>query len=163
MSTHVDISDVLQGLHAMQARGMDLRPVFRDVREQLKHDVEEHFEKKEGSDGSWPGLAPSTIERRRQMKGSVRRRGARKGELTKRGARRVGNLLGRFRRPNTYRFFTSRQDLTMKARGGWAGLHQFGGVVGRGAVVPQREFLWASDKLIGAFGSALADHVHGGW
>lgn len=162
-ATHVDISDVLRGLEAMRARGMDLRPVFRAVRVQLKADVAQHFARKEGPDGAWAPRAASTIERAKQNRGMTFKRGGRRGQLTKRGQRRLGPQLGRFRFPNAYRFIVTRQAIEMRAKGDWAGVHQFGGVVGHGAVQPERTFLWASDSLVDAFEHALVGHVREAW
>lgn len=162
-ATSVDISDVLRGLEAMRARGMDLRPVLRGVREQLKVDIAEHFEKHEGPDGDWQGHAASTVARALEGRGMTYKRGKRRGAPTKRAQRRLGRMLGRFRFPNAYKFIITRQSIEMRAKGDWAAVHQFGGVVGHGAVVPERTFLWASETLVDAFEHALVGHVREAW
>lgn len=161
--THVDLRDVLKGFELMRARGRDLTPVFRSLRDKLKADVADHFAQNEGPDGKWPGYAPSTLARALARKGFHRRRGARRGQFTKRGERWVGNQLGRLKFPSAAKIRIRRDSMAMTARTGWAGVHQFGGIVGKGSLIPQRTFLWASDGLQDAFESAVTTHLLNGW
>lgn len=162
-STHVDISDVLRGTEALRARGRDLRPVFRQVREQLKADVQDHFSRNEGPDGAWAPYAPSTLERALASRGMRRRAGKRRGQLTKKGERWVGNQLGRLKFPSAHKITIRRDSMAMTARTGWAGVHQFGGIAGHGSHIPARTFLWASDRLQDSFEHALTGHLLDGW
>jgi hypothetical protein len=164
MATTVDISDVLRGLDAMKARGMDLRPVFSGVRKALKDDQAEHFQNAEGPDGPWQPRAASTEARAaHQMLNATRRRGKLRGTRQRRSRANRRRPLGRFRAVSAYRFIVTRQSLEMRPRGPWAGVHQFGGVVGKGSVIPARPFLWASDSLVDAFEHALVGHLRGAW
>lgn len=162
-ATHVDLRDVLQGFELMRARGRDLTPVFRSLRDKLKADVADHFAQNEGPDGKWQGYAPSTLARALARKGFHRRRGARRGQFTKRGERWVGNQLGRLKFPSAHKIRIRRDSMAMTARTGWAGVHQFGAVVGKGSRVPARTYLWASEQLQNAFQGAVVDHLIGGW
>jgi len=161
--TDVDVSDVIEGLRGMMARGQDLRPIFRDVRELLKLDVEEHFANQQGDDGQWAPRARSSIERMRGAKGMTRRRGKLKGSFTKRGARAFVGQLGRFKYVNTYKFDVTATSISMRARGAWAGAIQYGSTGHNGARVPARPFLWASEALVARFGDALQTHLRGGF
>ncbi len=162
-STHVDVSDVLKGLDGLRARGRDLRPVFRQVRQNLKDDVQAHFERGEGPEGHWPGYAASTLARALQRKGFRRKRGKLRGQLTKRGERWAGNQLGRLKYPSAHKITILRTSMAMTARTGWAGVHQFGGIVGHGSIIQARPFMWASDQLQDTFEHALLGHLHDGF
>jgi phage gpG-like protein len=162
-ATHVDISDVLSGMGALRARGRDLRPVLRNIREALKADVADHFGRNEGSEGAWAPYAPSTLARALAGRGMHRKRGKRAGLPTKKGERWIGNQLGRLKFPSAHKITMRRDSLAMTAKTGWAGVHQFGGIVGKGSIIPAREFMWASEGLQRAFQGAITDHLMDGW
>jgi len=190
--TEVDLRDVMSGLAQLRARGKDPREVMREAKGMLQTDIAEHFDRNEGPDGPWQGRAAATIARARGRRtsykataktadspGGVTKRSKRgfrvfktntkaapnrKGTFrTKRGQSWMAQQLGRFRDVNTYRFTLTRTSIEMRARGPWAGVHQFGGTAGRGAKIPQRTFLWASDRLVEHFASSLQNHLRGGW
>lgn len=166
----VDLSDVLRGFALMKARGADLSPVMRDVKEWLKPEIAEHFQEQEGPEGTWPAWAASTVERRSFARGSgyVRKRGKkREGRAGSRFKRRQlkwnRTPLGRFGQVRSYVFRMTSQSITMQARGAWAGIHQFGGIAGHGARIPARPFLWVGDELVERFGRAVMIHIVEGW
>ncbi len=161
--TFVDVRDVLKGLDAMRAAGRDLRPVFRQVRKDLKEDVQEHFFHNEGPDGRWAPYARSTLDRALHRRGFRRKRGVQRGHFTARGEKWARNQLGRLKWPSAWKIKMDAQTMVMAARTGWAGVHQFGGVVGKGSVIPARPFMWASDKMVTTFEHALVGHLLSGW
>ncbi len=162
-ATTVDVRDVLRGFDAMRAAGKDLRPVFRTVREALRQDVQDHFERNEGPEGRWAPYARSTLDRALQRRKFKRKRGASRGHFTKRGESWARNQLGRLKWPSAHKFIMDAQSLVYVARTGWAGVHQFGGTAGKGSVIPARPFMWASEKLVNEFRHALIGHLLGGW
>jgi phage gpG-like protein len=163
VETSVDVRDVLSGLKALKDRAVDLRPVMMPALLELAEDVVTHFRRQEGPDGPWPARAASTVERGLQRRGFVRKRGARRGQLTRRGERWSQHLLGAFRGIGGYRAFAGPQDATIKAKGEWAGIHQFGGVAGRGSRIPARPFLWASDAVVERTAEALSKFLREAW
>lgn len=168
--TQIDISDVLRGFDLMRARASDLTLVFRDLKEYLKEDIAEHFREEEGPGGAWAERAESTLERARfSMLNAPRRRGRGRAAAVgpmlrqRRTARNRKKTLGRFRAVGAYVFKATATSLTMTPRGPWAGVHQYGGIVGHGSKIPARPFLWLSDRVINRFEESLHLHIMSGW
>lgn len=137
--------------------GGDLRPVFRAIRKDVKQDLQEHFARQQGPNGSWPARDPDTVARIIGKRGLIQR-GKRKGQFTKRSQRRVANQLGRLK--YAWRYDYNRQALTASNLVPWAIVHQEGGAAGR-SKIPARPFAWASPPLVGIFRSAVLRHLHG--
>lgn len=159
MATHLELGDVLDGLNAMKARGLDLRPVWRSVRKLLYADVKEHFASQESPGGRWPPRAQTTEDKRRR-----RRRRNLTQALGKRKRRRIPprQVLGRLR--TAWAFEVTPRALTMSSKAPWAGVHQQGGIAGHGAHIPQREFAWVSEQFVGTvLTPALVEHVRSAW
>jgi phage gpG-like protein len=70
-------------------------------------------------------------------------------------------LLGRLPGAVVYKIGELFIRATSRARFG--GAHQFGGTVGRGVKLPQRMFLWLSDKLRTTAADVLGNYVVKGW
>jgi phage gpG-like protein len=166
--TVVDFSDVTRGLRLMFFRSQDLRDVFAELKPHLKDDIAAHFAEKEGPEGGWAPRAKSTQDRTsasRRQKIKPRATWAKVGKTktAKRTVKRPLQLLGRFRGIGAYQFHVEPQQLTMNAKGPWAGVQQFGGTVAHGAKIPARPFLWMSETFVEAFRAALLRHILSGW
>lgn len=141
MSVHVDISDVLEGMNSMSKAARNLQKPFRALRPQLAKDISEHSKKRQGPDGPWPAWSASYQERRRRK-------------------RKRGKMLGRLVR---LKYTITADKLEGKPFVEWAGVHQWGGVVGHGARIPARMFAYASDAMVATAREAILNHVMGGW
>lgn len=133
-------------------RRIDTRKVFQRLRPDARKDQREHADKQEGPDGAWPPLAPSTIERRARM-----------AKTSKRNAK-PRKILGRV--PAALTSKISAKSLILMSRiKRWSMVHQRGARVGRGSIVPRRQYLWISHNLRKAtkreFESALAKVFRG--
>ncbi len=125
-SATVDIGDVEQGLAAMERRTRTLGPVFAALKKPMKADQQEHRKDKSGPDGSWAPRAASTSHD---------------------GKRKLARpILGRL--PSAVSYKASPTGVTGESRVAWSGAHEDGAVVGHGARLPARVFLWLSDKLL---------------
>lgn len=129
----VDLSETERAMAAVQRRGRALGEAFRTIRPHMRADQKEHAAKQTGPESTWPSRAPSTVERGRAS-GSGRRR---------RLARRP---LGKLTHAVTYQ--ATRSGVFATSRVPWSNVHQTGGRVGRGSVIPARPFLWVSDRLL---------------
>jgi hypothetical protein len=130
---------------------IDVRHVFRDLRGPARYDQRKHDREEHSPSGKWPALAPSTVARNRYRRTSVRKGGKKKGQRytqSKAWTRAYAKkLLGRM--PSALRVNVTMRALIIRSRGK-AGLgmsHQAGAIVGHGARVPQRQFLWISPWL----------------
>lgn len=112
--------------------------VAKYLRQPLRLDQRNHARAQEGPDGPW---AP-----RKLQPGRKRKRG------------RARRLLGRL--PTAIRVSVTGATVRAesKARPAMAAAHQDGPTrVGRGAIVPQRQYLWISDELLRAAEQALIE------
>lgn len=117
---------------------LDTRKVFNDLRGPTRFDQRHHWNKEESPDQHWPGLAPSTLERRTRTRGRDKR-GRYRNWPTK--------LMGRF--PTALQLKPSAKQLLVLSRvRKFSWVHQHGGTVGHGARLPRRQFLWVSDWLL---------------
>lgn len=123
----VKLSLVERALNTL--RKPDLRPAWKEARAPLREDIKDHRKKKEGPDGTWAPRASSTNQRRMS---------SRKG--------RPRNILGRL--PTALKTQSDRRRVAMISRVKWSGAQQDGDVVGHGARLPARVFLWASDHVV---------------
>ena len=93
--------------------------VARSLRDPVRTDQTNHARAQEGPDGAWP--ARRVPSRRR--------------------------ILGRL--PGAIRMAVNGATVSATSKVAWSGAHQDGPTrVGRGAIVPQRQFLWLSDEVI---------------
>lgn len=161
-ATDVDLRQVDAAIRRMARAGEDMRPVFRKTRGDFRKDQRDHMKRQKSSGGAkWAGLAPSTREKRLST-------GGRAGKFTKRGVMRRGvsrrlnrTLSGRLLARAIIKITTS--EISFRSRIPWAGVHQKGGRVGKGARVPKREFLWVSDRFIGIMRTAVVAHLSKSW
>lgn len=103
--------------------------VARALRQPVRTDQRNHARAQEGPDGAWPA----------RKSGSRRRR-----------------ILGRL--PGAIRMEVRGATIAAVSKVAWSGAHQDGPTrVGRGAVVPARQFLWISDELLALAERSLVD------
>jgi phage gpG-like protein len=123
----LDLSDVELRLAAMRRRSRSLSPAFREIGKAMRLDQRDHAKEREGPEGEWPKRSPRTLAKLRA------------------GGRRARRPLGKLVRAVTYR--ATKLGAVAESRIAWSGIHQHGGVAGRGAKIPARPFLWISEKL----------------
>ena len=117
-------------------RSPDLRPAWKLIRKPVRADLRQHARKQEGPGGAWTPMSSRTKGRARS------------------GRKRPRKLLGRL--PGALTTKLERKRLLVMSQVAWSAVHQDGGRVGRGARVPARPFLWASDKVLELAGKVIA-------
>lgn len=134
----VDPREVFAGFDRMAKQSRTLGRAFQLIKPEMRADQKDHASHQAGPDGPWPARASSTSAKHarsgRRYLGRRRR---------KRTARPLGRLL------TTVSYMASNAGVFGTSPITWSGVHQQGGKVGRGAVVPARPFLWLSDRLVG--------------
>lgn len=107
----------------------DFTKAFKRLRRPMHKDIGRHRDAQRGPRGPWAALAPST-----------------KLRYAREGKRRNRRILARL--PNARQTIVSSKALIMRSRVKWSMAHQAGARVGRGALVPQRQFFWLSRAFI---------------
>lgn len=151
----VNLRDVENGLRRMQLAGMDLRPVFRASEHAFRADMKQHQKERRGERGSWSRLATSTILHRKARTGKQGRKRSKPPKGTR--LKILGNLVSAGR----FNITSSRMKLISVIK--WSGVHQRGGIAGRGARIPQREYYWASPRLLAIVHTKAIDHMAKAW
>lgn len=114
-----------------------------------------------GPDGSWEPRAQGTINR---MKAHAANKRANRKRLHPRTLKRQSSskrILGRL--PNAVLVTAGDLFVKVSSRVDWSGAHQDGGRVGKNASLPQRTFLWLSDRIVEIATAKLIEHVMSGW
>jgi hypothetical protein len=123
----VRIGAVMSCLNRLQR--FDFKKVFKRLRKPMHKDQADHRDKQRGPRAAWPPLAATTRARYARL-----------------GYRRNRRILNRL--PNARQTLVTAQELRMKSRVPWSMAHQNGPTrVGRGSILPQRQFLWISSSL----------------
>lgn len=155
----VDLRQVENGLRRMEMAGMDLRPLFNRVRKILRLDQREHAKQERGSSGPWAPLASSTIEHRKARKGKQGR--PRRRPIHTYTVKKLGRL------PRSFKIKVTPHSIKAESTISWSGAHQpkrgDSTVVGHGARLKAREFLWASTKLLQTVSRLAVDYLVGAW
>jgi phage gpG-like protein len=126
----VTIGGVLEAFTRL--RTGDRSKVFRKARPDIRTDVREHFQRQEGPQGRWRGLAVSTMIQRSK---------------TKRGRKmNRRRLLGRL--SSSFAITTSRDGARVIWRPRWSNTQNAGGRTGRGAVIASRQFAFVSRRFM---------------
>ena len=158
----LDLTQFDKATRRMIKAGADMRPAFRKARPSFRKDQREHMKAQESSSGgAWPKLAASTKEKRIS-------KGGRAGKFTKRGklrkpARRKLNRILSGRLNVGAKVAVKQREMTFTSRAKWAGIHQEGGVAGKGSRIPKREFLWVSDPFLRKFVATAGEHLRAAW
>lgn len=117
---------------------LQVKKTFNELKGPAVFDQRHHWNKIEAPWGKWPPLAPSTLERR------TRKRGRDKKGRNRSWPKR---LLGRF--PTAVKSIASGKSLVVESRvKRFSMTHQKGDVVGHGAHVPSRQYMWISEWLL---------------
>jgi phage gpG-like protein len=128
LQVDVDIGYVLSTLNRIG--GQDWKPVFRVLRKPTHKDQRDHRDKQRGPRTRWAPLSATTKKR-----------------YAREGKRRNRRILAKL--PNARIAIVKTDELIMRSRVRWSNAHQDGPTrVGRGAIVPQRQFMWISSSLI---------------
>ena len=127
----------------LQRRGTNLRQPLRVIRKEMRLDQREHARDREGPEGKWPERAASTIAKIRKGSGRARRP---MGRLT-----------------TAVDYIAQQRQVIGRSRVPWSGAHMAGDRVANGATLPQRVFLWISDKLVGTSAKVLGRFLVNGW
>jgi hypothetical protein len=110
-------------------RTFEVRRALKRLRKPMHADQRDHRDKMRGPRGPWAPLASTTLER-----------------YAREGRRRNRRILGKLPNPRTTTITSS--SLIMRSRVKWSMAHQNGPTrVGRGAILPQRQFMWISKQL----------------
>lgn len=149
----VDIRQIIAAFENL--RRLDTKKVLSDLRGPARFDQRHHWNKSEAPDGRWERLAASTIARRKRKRGIDRKSGRNRNWPKK-------IPLGRF--PTALKSTVSAQELVVASRvKRFSRIHNEGGMAGKRARIPQRQFLWISKWLIGQvrsyFERALERHA----
>lgn len=153
----VDLRALDKAMKRAEKAGVDLRPAFRKLRTPLRKDQKDHMRAQSGPGGKWPGLSTATREKRLKMGG---RRGAltKKGKLRKSAQRKLNFMLSsKLLKGAKIKVRPNQISETSKVK--WSGAQQEGGRVGRGATLPEREFMWISDPLFALALRRFAKHL----
>lgn len=164
-----DDRKVRRGLRKMADQRKRLSKVFRQLRPVLREDLLQHAEAEESPSGKkWKPRAESTVARVEKRASThtrvVRERRKRKMHGPQRETRvskKMTSVLGTL--PLSVSTKTRGHSLTAKSRVEWSGVHNEGGTVGRGARLPEREFVAFSPSFLGTAEEELIDFVHEGW
>lgn len=123
----VNLGGVLAALSRL--RKTDVRGALRKLRKPMHKDQRDHRDKQRGPRGPWAPLASTTLAR-----------------YARAGVRRNRRVLGKL--PNPRVTVVTASSLIMRSRVKWSMAHQDGPTrVGRGSILPQRQFLWISREL----------------
>lgn len=138
-----DTRDIDRAMREIERRAVDAAPLYRELGKAARRDQREHQARQAGPDGRWPEIDPDTRSARR-----------RKGRRRKR-------LLGRL--PTALRVRPDRDGIVIRSQVRWSSVHQDGGVVGRGARIPARSFLWWSGDFLDLAADSLLAYALRGW
>lgn len=152
----IDSRQVEAALDRLQRAGKNLRPVFTKARKALRKDIAEHADREEGPTGRWQRLSAWTVLK-------LQARAGRQG--TKRRSHKIGPVRppgGRILRrlPKAFKITTGADFIRATSRVTWSGVHWEGGRAGRGAVIPKRDWMWVSDRMVQIVAD-LAEHRFG--
>lgn len=172
----VNMTDVDRGFAGMKARRATLRTVFQALKRPAAQDHADHAARAMGPDGPWPRRSRATLakleERAAVVRISRRRRtrrhrgssGVTKITFSTTNIARARNILGTL--PRSIRFSASAKELKAESgirRKGLAEVHNSGGIAGRGSSIPQREYIYWSDRFRRLAAQAIELHVFSGW
>lgn len=156
----LDDREVRQGFRQMRRAGADLRPVLRQIRKPLRAELKEHAKSESGPDGAWPKRAP--LDERRARKRSLKSVTKGRGRKKRTEEVRMHQLLGKMPGLTTIR--QRGQKLRAVNPIPWSAAHNEGAVVGRGSVVPQREFVFMSDDFLDLADREITNYlIERGW
>jgi phage gpG-like protein len=149
-SISVDDRDVQKGFDRMMSAAEKTRRFYNVMKPPVRSDIKQHGLDERGPDGPWPARDPDYVAGR-TWKG----RGGK--SLKRRRKRAPKQMLGKLTK--SIRMRATREALIISSPISWAGIHQDGGIAGRGSVIPERPFLYLSDDLVEQASSVYAAFV----
>lgn len=158
---------VLDGLDAMRAKGKQLAKVFSALREPMAADQAKHAQEQRGPEGSWAPLASATLKARGRrshtFSASTSKRNRKNKTITTTTTTfKASGILGVL--PDLVKVQTKGgNSVVARAPKGIAAAHQFGDIVGRGSILPERPFVWVSPELGDVAAKAVLEYVISGW
>lgn len=169
VDVRLKLDDVERAIKATKELAHELARVMRALKPWAKRDQLEHAARTMGPDGPWPVRARSTLERRERRARIVvtktqstrARKGAGVGAkivTRQRATWPLGTL------PRSIRYRAERDAL--RAAGvppDIAEAHREGAIVGRGAKLPARNYLWFSDNFVGKAAATIEDFIVQPW
>lgn len=164
-SANVDLVQLDDRLADMERRAATLAPAFRELRRPFVGDQRVHARDEEGPSGGWPPRAAATEERRRMRNKRIRQPKAMRLISPRPSKRRSTptKLLGRL--PRALLVTVASDFIRATSRAPWSYAHMKGAKVGhnRSVRLPQRQFLWLSDRLLVTANEIFARHIVKGW
>lgn len=168
IAARLDVADVERHFRGMAGRAADLTPVWSALRSPMRADQRDHARAQSGPEGRWPRRAKATEDRARSHARGTRRR--------MRNAKRKAKFHDKPRRRfRATKLLGSMPNRTVKVQGlpassglvawsmvPWSGAHQNGGRVGRGSLLPQRQFLWISNSFLEQAARIVEERIVGG-
>lgn len=143
-------------LARMHRKGGNFTPALRELRAPLRTDLAAHAKRQEGPDGKWPRRAERTTAR------YVYRASIRKTPTLKKRIRRSRRgMLGML--PRAVTFKAGRKSLLAVSKVKWSGVHQTGGKVGRGSILPARPHVFVSDGFFNYASRHIMAYVMKEW
>lgn len=159
ISLKIETKGVQAWLKEMQVKAKNLKPVMSTLVQAAKDDQTDHFKGQASPHGKWAPLSKWTrrIPKQKQYRASSLVKGRKSVTYGKTG-QRLGvskyirlkpgtRMLGRLNNATTAKVYTD-GNLVVRSRVAFSGVHQKGAKVGKGAVVPAREFIWFSQKFL---------------
>ena len=140
----------------MRRRAASVAPVLRELRGILRTDLEIYARHEESPDGRWPARASTTTDRYRH-RSSIRKTPALKKRIRRQRKRLLGML------PKVIHLRVGGNHLLAISKVPWSGVHQEGGVVGRGSVLPARPHVFISDTFFDYATERCLEYVMKGW
>jgi hypothetical protein len=162
--TKVELKDVEDGLFGLSKRATELKQGFwRGAKASARYDLKQHGLQTMGPNGAWPGLSKASQERNDLITsgGSRSRRGGRKRSPLGRPREILLGNLGKI--TTAWKTFEDPEQLKFRQMVDWADVHNSGGVAGRGARMPSREFAYFSEKFQKRIVRRWEKFVASGW
>ncbi len=133
---------VLAGFARMKTAAQRARQFFQAMAKPVKADLKEHGDEQRGPHGAWPPRKALKAEFHQSRDAATGRFGQGKRRRSRvKGGRLLGKITRSFRQRATERSLISASPIP------WAGIHDTGGRVGRGSILPARPFLWISREV----------------
>ncbi len=153
--------EVVAALKRMRKPRGSFAPVFKELKKPFREDLKAHAKRQEGPDGKWPKHEASTLDRYKRASGrrvKIKGKGRQQGPVHRKIARRRSRkLLGKL--PSAVTFRARGGSILAVSKVPWSEVMNTGGTVGRGAVLPKREFLFVSDAFAQLAAGRMAEYV----
>lgn len=168
VDVRVNLADVDKAIRESKALAGELGRVFRALKPWAKRDQLDHAARTQGPNGPWPVRARATLERRQQRARVVVTR--RQTTRARKGGGAGASIVTRQRAtwplgtlPRSIRYRSERDALRASSGIDWAQAHIDGAIVGRGAKLPARDYLWFSDPFLDMVAATIEDFVIAPW